>query len=774
MIQHYLKVAIRNLLRFKTQHVITIFCLTAGILCSSIAFYYIDKQSNPYKNLRNYERMVNFSSHSMEGNQQATIFSNTQLRQIEESSLYGIDLLAISDGIDQQAEITFINEQGKELDYTLYPRYVNEGLLTFYECVSAYKIDLHLKTGEVMLTESFARKVFGTQNPVGQKLFFTRSSNNNEIKYYTITNVVKDLPNVYEMNYRVMGDVLFYYKDMMPEPSNLNISGWLEKGSTLDEINQSLKNITFYNNDQTSYLSADLLKNKYNNPQKEYTKWILFLLASLVLIAALTNFLKFNIQTFYNRVRELGLRKCLGSSSNQLFAILFIEVIIVLLITTLLTFVCSELLVPYFHSLMPQQVLRIYQIDLGGLWKIQSGFLFCLFVFCALIIRIAVIRTRYVSITSYMNSSIKNGRHSIRNGIMCFQIFICVLFTGASLGFTQIIDEIKSWSYFPTSIQACNNIFRMQMTSSIHLYQNINEIVSQIKNLPGVEEVTFEELSYFQYTTHEGREIGGNAIYGDSNYLSFFHIPTTGQKPVINTDEIYISESFSKILEKDSVYGTVTLKNKTYRIAGTYPGLPFEQIRHPHRQTISAFFPQNALNTICIKAKPEAKKEVREGIESICRRFVPETIALDIETMSDYFRNGDIQGMNILFNAATFLAILSFLITILGIYSAITLDTLGRRKEVAIRKINGATPATIARLFGKLYFILLSIAFLLAFPIDYFFIKSIMTDMGITQGYGLLQGIALYVFIALLIFITVGYKIYEVMKINPAEVIQRD
>lgn len=51
--------------------------------------------------------------------------------------------------------------------------------------------------------------------------------------------------------------------------------------------------------------------------------------------------------------------------------------------------------------------------------------------------------------------------------------------------------------------------------------------------------------------------------------------------------------------------------------------------------------------------------------------------------------------------AMMILAIVSILLVVLSIYSAISMDTISRQKEMAIRKINGATPTTIATVFGK-------------------------------------------------------------------------
>ena len=116
------------------------------------------------------------------------------------------------------------------------------------------------------------------------------------------------------------------------------------------------------------------------------------------------------------------------------------------------------------------------------------------------------------------------------------------------------------------------------------------------------------------------------------------------------------------------------------------------------------------------------------------------------------------------------LSVISIVITVLGIYSAITLDTVSRQKEVAIRKINGAGPKVIALLFGKLYIRLLAISAIPAL--------RILTQEKITIDPGWLNNPLMWLAILLLtttiVFVTVAYRIWLISRLNPAEVIKTE
>ena len=114
-------------------------------------------------------------------------------------------------------------------------------------------------------------------------------------------------------------------------------------------------------------------------------------------------------------------------------------------------------------------------------------------------------------------------------------------------------------------------------------------------------------------------------------------------------------------------------------------------------------------------------------------------------------------------------------IALLGIYSAITVDTTYRRKEMAIRKINGAKSRHIATLFARLYIRLLVIAAAIAFPLAYLLIDGIVTSNFLTtfnHGFGFYLGI--FLLVAAFVALTVGVQIWRIARIEPASVVKSE
>jgi ABC-type antimicrobial peptide transport system permease subunit len=121
-----------------------------------------------------------------------------------------------------------------------------------------------------------------------------------------------------------------------------------------------------------------------------------------------------------------------------------------------------------------------------------------------------------------------------------------------------------------------------------------------------------------------------------------------------------------------------------------------------------------------------------------------------------------------------FLAVVSILITLLGVYSAITLDTERRRKEVAIRKVNGARAPQIAMLFTRLYLILLVATAAVAFPIIYIVLQQWKQWTVAFFDDGILFWPGIFLAVAAFTGLTICFRIWRIARSNPAETIKRE
>jgi len=97
-----------------------------------------------------------------------------------------------------------------------------------------------------------------------------------------------------------------------------------------------------------------------------------------------------------------------------------------------------------------------------------------------------------------------------------------------------------------------------------------------------------------------------------------------------------------------------------------------------------------------------------------------------------------------------------------------------RRKEIAIRKINGATAGDILAMFAKEYFLLLFIGAVIAFTTGYFIMQRWLEHYMIRTNIPAWIYLAITFVLALVIVICVGWQVYRASIENPAGVVKSE
>ena len=124
---------------------------------------------------------------------------------------------------------------------------------------------------------------------------------------------------------------------------------------------------------------------------------------------------------------------------------------------------------------------------------------------------------------------------------------------------------------------------------------------------------------------------------------------------------------------------------------------------------------------------------------------------------------------------ALILSAVCLIICAMSLYSTLLLSIRARRKEVAIRKVNGARKADVAILFGRLYISLAVISILISAPIAILFNQVVvdMSDGDLTAGdiSAWISAVGGILFMLVVITVTVWGNIRRIMKLNPVDYI---
>lgn len=786
MIRHYLRLALRQILRNKVQYLLSVVSIAIGMLCFSMTSYYIRKNNNQYTAWPNKNRIAQIHVKSIQTGQSSNYVPGKELQSLLSNPAAGIERISLFESWGQ-ANITFSKDSGKEEPYQCSFCNITPDFLPIHSMETTGGDAPSLRQGEVLISQSAAQRIYGTESPIGRIVAFSRAdSDTSAIEYSTIRAIVKDLPD----GTKERQDLYFYHQSTIhPDRNYWNTATLLlAEGMSSREINQRLKKqIPPFGQNKDNYLAVETYQETILAPENLLATLLIPLIGMLILVAAVINFLKFCIQTFYNRTRELSLRKSLGSGQAGLFALLFSEIALLLIFAGLTSLVLTELFIPFYYQILPDTMRQdeITRIDSQILIRQQVDYLIALFILCTGICALAIFRIKRMNLIQGVMGG-NRQKHGIRNFMLGFQIFICILFIGGALGLSMLRGQIAEFRYNTLSEEACERIWKVNLWEP-QLQGYEEEIATRIRGLAGVEDILFHTNGQdCEYKTPQGNTIRCGIFPVSNNYPEFMNLPIQGRIPQ-NKNEILASRQLIWQLEKDGLPDkSVTLDDKTYQITGIYEQRPFNTILNREQANrVNAYFHFDAISIpesiarkeFYVKCAPPQEEAIKQGILRIVRERLPESIPFELTTLQDenFMQYG---GVDMLGDLFTLLAVISLLITALGIYSAITLDTQSRQKEVAIRKINGAGAKVIALLFGKLYIRLLVIASIPAMSIAYLLLYTLSQSDPIAFAGRIINNPLLWLSVLLVagtvIFITVAYRIWLVSQLNPADVIKSE
>ena len=175
---------------------------------------------------------------------------------------------------------------------------------------------------------------------------------------------------------------------------------------------------------------------------------------------------------------------------------------------------------------------------------------------------------------------------------------------------------------------------------------------------------------------------------------------------------------------------------------------------------------------VLFKYRPGTWDECRRRIEEMQRAELPDRklfLYSEEECYNNYLKSEDA-----LSSLLGFSSVVCILISIFGIYSLVTLACERRRKEIAIRKVNGATVRDILALFFREYALLLVVSSLIAFPAAWWAMKRWIENYNRQVEIGVLPFLLIFAGIAVCVAASIGHRIWKTANENPAEVIKSE
>ena len=792
MITHYLKVAFRNLLKYKTQNLISIVGLAVGLFCFCICFYISRFVGSVDKCFENYERIADIYVTDEKGEDWSGV-SGKMLPYLQQRTWDGVEGFTLLSFVEK-GEYNLIGKNDELLPYELTAMETD----SFYNKVFTPTLicgnweEVANNRNSMVLTRHAAKRMFGNESHAIGKQFTSHNRYIRGTTTYTVRAVIEDLPENTSMNFMRTVDLLKVNDDggyeafPTPDFTGYYIYALLNENYSAQQLNEAFNQAKYtfrmFGGDNT--ICSRPLGKDFNNSQiANMMALITAIVGLLILLAASLNFFHFQTGSFLNRGREFSIRKILGNNTSGLFWMQFIQITIVILAATLISGCLIELASPFLSiSLFRFSVQMTKEELLPHLMQYMGGLLgLCALVAfgISLYIRRATMR---ISLHGLGNT---NGKKRLRNTLLGVQFFICWLFVAMATALYLQSEKTSSALFDTLTRQEKENIISVPFEYSFLKPEDRQIIINNIRQHAGIKDIliTDEQMVSSRMTSmsdslNAEKDRLVRIMGVTTNFAKFLNVGLEGQD-LRHNKEIWIDRKLANQMggnaigkslydyRKNAFTITGIIDNvSNYVYADGYGKADYGQVYFLIDEAESGQY-------AFVKCYPNKTEEVRAWIEQKLREALPSSVEPKISTLLkdiEYYQSLE----NNLKGIILFFSIVCLVITLLGVYSAITLDTERRQKEVAIRKVNGAGLKEIILLFTRLYLWMLSISFVIAAPIIYLILQQwkqmylVFFNDGILYWGGILLGVTI------ITALTVIFRILKIARINPATIIKSE
>lgn len=757
MLKNYFKIAWRNILKSRFYSLVNIIGLSVGIAFTLLIAAYVYGQLQVNHQLKNAGNQYIILSKWTDPNMGNEIVCIAELPKALKSNYPQL----IANYYHADGITTTVSKGDKHFRENL--QLGDSTLLQTY----GFKLqhgDAHtaLKSPfTVVITAKMALKYFGKTDAVGQALNFENFAGQKH--YFTITGVLAPMP---QNSVTVMkeGNDFFFNADAATFFKR-NLNGWdnvgtldyveLQPGASVKAVEQAMQTLINKNEGDKvirTGLKPYLVKlNDYNllangGLIKKMT-YTLSCIALFILLMAVINFINICIGRSSGRMKEMGVRKVLGSLRKQLIWQFLTESTLLVGLSTILALLIYLVARPFFSDVLAADILGLFAMPV---YVIPLLLLFALLVGLLAGIYPAMVLSAVKSI-----DSLKGKLSSVKESVLLRKTLVAFQFITATVVFIGAVVISKQINLFFSNNLGYNKDYVIYASTprnwSAQGVQKMEVIRTQLAQLPGVSNAT---LSYeipngrnggnylvYRQGTQETGMISTTGLVADNQYAATYNIPLkagTFFKPFYSpadSTQLVINETEAKALgwqrPADAIGQKIILPAYSMQTAYTICGVTADFHFGSMQEKIGPITFMNVnyatnYRFLSIRLKPGDMQKQLSAIQTQWLKLMPDT-PFDYQFMDAALVK--LYQTEIQLKKAAYLAtVLATIIVLLGVLGLISLSVQKRTKEIGIRKVLGSSVSGISLLFLKDFLAVVVIAGLAACPIAYLMMQKWLND----------------------------------------------
>jgi putative ABC transport system permease protein len=806
MLKNYLKIALRNLLKYKVYSFLNIAGLAIGLACCALIMMYVRDELSYDRFHQNADRIYRVILDAGIGG----TFVRTATTPAPMAATLVLEFPEVATATRFWQNQRVLISHGDKRFYEEF----NWTDSTVFSVFSLPLVQGDSKTAlaqpnTLVISEALAQKYFGNENPLGKVLRY-----DNRVDY-KVTGVMKSIPSQSHFRFDLLGSMLtlpedeslrwvsnsFYtYILMQPgaSPAQLEakfpalirkyVAPQIEQalGKSFDEAIaagakweydlQALPDIYLHSNTQHELGVTSDVKYVY----------ILTAIAVFVLLIACINFMNLATARSANRAKEVGMRKVLGSFRGQLVKQFLSESVLLAFIALVIALAAIDLLLPLFNNLAGKKLV------LGG----STNAIFFLGLLGVTLV-VGLLAGMYPAFVlsgfqpvAVLKGSLRAGAKNprLRSALVVAQFAISIiLLIGTGVVFQQL-------EYMRSKRMGFNQeqlvVLPIETRAAQQRYESFRQELRGNPNVVAVaasdvvpgrfegddafrpegapQEVAYPlerlRVSHDFLTTLEMEVVTGRGFSRDfvTDTSQAVMINETAARRMGMTAENAVGRRLIEI-------GVTTEESVARTIIGVVKDFHFESM-HREIKPVVIFMQADRLWRISVRIRPENIPATIAFLQEKWQAFEPgypwRYFFLD-EDFGRLFQNEERQAK--IFGNFTILAIA---IACLGLFGLASFIAEQRTKEIGVRKVLGSSVQGIVLLLSTDFTKLVGIAFLVAAPVAYFVMKHWLQDFAYRTDLHPIIFLLAGLLALLIAWLTVGYQAIKAALTNPVEALR--
>ncbi len=643
----------------------------------------------------------------------------------------------------------------------------------------------------LVVSQALATRLFGDEDPIGKtvRLFFDTD--------YVVTGVIGEIPANSSLRFNAivpMHDGIQYFRESGWGSSYIYTFVLTKPGVDKEELESKLQVLMtrFVGPSERGTFKLLPMKN-YNDvftDQREYAMMLLGIAGGILLLASI-NFTNLASSQSFARMKEVGMRKALGATRGKVIFQFLSESLLLAFLSLLFGVGLAQLLLPLFSDLVGMQL----SLDL----LMQPAPLI------ALLLLGVVVGIMSGSYPAFFASGfqpvkvlkgISVGREkggALRSSLLTFQFAIAIFLISGVVIVLQQVNHMKSKDL---NFEKDNVLV---MRASPREYADVeaaNQTITAFKNQ--AEELSSVVLasrssgipgryssSYVLFVA-EGNETADpfdwRIAWVDAQYFDVFKIPFVegrnfikGSQTDLETGAI-INEAAVRAMGWKSAVGKKLKfpgREGFLDIVGVTRDFNYGTVADAVQPVVHVYRGEDEATNypyVSLQLQPGTRGSVPQEIAAIWGKLNPDR-AFEYFFPSDRFNDLYNTEENIA-SIITFASTLAVIIACLGLFALASFNMAQRQKEVAVRKVMGATVTGLAVLFIRKYLLLVILASVIAMPITWYFAEGWLSDFAYRIDVNPMVMLSSGLLCAVIAMLTIGIKSVRTALANPVNALK--